>query len=331
MTRLQVVLVPVGLLMLWVLVSGLDGRGDPWPVVGALAIAAACHTAARLVPRRLVAGFALAIGAGSVMTVLLDPHALSDPVAGPLGYSNANAALVVQGAAALAVAAWAGPAWMRLPCGVAVVGCLLVCLQIEAVAATTGCAVILVVMLMAESDGGRRIAVALAVAFGVGGSAVAFLAGSGVFAQQAAGTFSERRVALWTEGVAAIGDRPFLGAGARDFTEVSPTAAADADTREAHAELVQRGAENGLPGLVLEAGAALSVAFALIRRATPAAACGLAGWAVLWANAGVDWVLGFPAVVALAAVVSGLGLVREAPAWGRRGPRRSEQFDVAHL
>lgn len=318
MTRLQVVLVPVGLLIVWVLVTGADGRGDPWLVVGALALAAGCHTAARLVPRRLVAGFALAIGAGSVMTVLLDPHALSDPQAGPLGYANANAALVVQGAAALALAAWAGPAWMRLPCGVAVVGCLLLCLQIEAVAATTGCAVILVVMLLIESEGGRRIAVALAVAFGVGGSAVAFLAGGGVFAQQAAGMFTERRVALWTEAVDAIGDRPFTGAGARDFTDVSPTAAENEDTREAHAELLQRGAENGLPGLALELGAAIAVAIALIRQATPVATCGLAGWAALWANAGVDWVLGFPAVVAVAAVVSGLGLVREAPAWGLR-------------
>ena len=316
MTQLQVVLVPVGLLMLWVLVSGLDGRGDPWPVVGALAIAAACHTAARLVPRRLVAGFALAIGAGSVTTVLLDPHALRDPLAGPLGYANANAALVVQGAAALAVAAWAGPAWMRLPCGVAVVGCLLVCLQIEAVAATTGCAVILVALLLAESDSGRRVTVALAVALGVAGSALAFLAGSGVLAPQVAATFTERRVALWSEGVDAIGDRPFTGAGARNFTQISPTAAADADTREAHAELVQRGAENGLPGLILELGAAVTVALALIRRANPVAACGLSGWTALWANAGVDWVLGFAPVVALAAVVSGLGLAREAPTLG---------------
>lgn len=315
MTGLSAILVPAELLAAWVLVSSIGGRGDPWPVVGVIAMAICCHLAGRFVPRPVVPWAALGLGVGIIGAVLVGSGTLADPLAGPLGYANANAALVVQGAAALAVAGWAGPAWLRLPTGVGVVGCLLVCLQVGAVAATVSCAVVLVVMLAVESEGGRRSAVALSVALLVAGSALAFVAGLGVLDGTIGDTFSQRRVTLWQQGVEAIGDRPLLGAGARDFREVSTAAARDADTREAHSEFVQRAAESGFPGLLLELAAVVVVAVALVRRGTPAAACALAGWAALWANAGVDWVLAFPAVVAAGALLSGLGLGRDAPVW----------------
>lgn len=310
MTGLVAVLVPAELLIAWVLVSSVDGRGDPWPVVGVIAVGLVAYAAARLVPAALVAWAALGLGIAILVAVLLGGRALSDPLAGPLGYSNANAALMVQGAAAFAVAGWAGPAWLRLPTGVSIVGCLLLCLQVGAEAATVGCAVVLVVMLASESEPGRQASVALAVVLGLAGTIVAFVVGAGVLDGAAADTFSERRVSLWSEGVDAIAERPILGVGARSFTAASPTAAKDPDTREAHSELVQRGAESGLPGLLLELAAGVAVAVALIRRSTPAAVCALAGWAALWANAGVDWVLAFPAVVGAAALVCGLGSAR---------------------
>ena len=120
----------------------------------------------------------------------------------------------------------------------------------------------------------------------------------------------------------ALAEEPLLGVGSRAFSTVSPTAAGDSDTREAHAELLQRAVENGAPGVLLEVLAVSVVAGALARRAwrrnatdrprtgamsdDRAALVGLAALSALWANAGVDWVLAFPVVVAACSVVTGL-------------------------
>jgi O-antigen ligase len=129
---------------------------------------------------------------------------------------------------------------------------------------------------------------------------------------------SERRVALWTDGVEALAADPWLGSGPRAFRSVSPTAAGDSDTREAHAELLQRAVESGVPGLILEVAALVVLAATLARRAwrndhpqdARVAAVGLAGVCALWANAGVDWVLAFPAVIGLGTVVAGMAYPR---------------------
>lgn len=302
------------LLCAWALASNAGGRGDPWPLVGAAVLALTFNLIGRALPRRTGLWAGLAVGSGALGAVLLAPGSLSDPSAGPLGYANANAALVVQGAAAFAVVGRSGPRWLRLPSGLAVIACFLVCLRIQAVAATAGCALVLAVMIAAGSPTRRRAAVALTAFVGVTASLGPFAVGAGLLDDRAGQVLSERRVHLWQDGVEALSENLILGVGTRDFPTVSP-AATDEDTREAHAEFLQRAVENGLPGLTLEAAAVLAVAAGLIRRATPPAACACAGWTALWVNAGVDWVLSFPAVLGVGALVSGLGYSEQ---WGSR-------------
>jgi O-antigen ligase len=309
----------VQLLVAWLLLTSLGHRGDPWPVVGAAVLAFLAYLAGRAVPepaRPWVAGL---VGAASLAAVLLGDGPLDFVLSGPLGYANANAALAVQGGAALALVGTAGPAWRRVAGILGAVAAVVLALLIGAAAAVVG-GVLVLLAVAAPAPTARRVSVLLSVGTLVGASVLPFVVGAVGADDAVRRALTERRVQLWSDGVAALPDHLLLGVGARDFPTVSPTAAHDSDTREAHAELLQRAVENGLPGLLLEAGVVAAVALDLARRAWPATggaapAVGLAALAALWANAGVDWVLAFPAVVAAGGVVVGLGA-------GRLGRRR---------
>jgi O-antigen ligase len=324
---LRLPLALLGLLGAWVLITNVGRPGDPWPVVGALAVAAGALVAGFLLPDPARWAVGTALGVAAMAWVLAAEGPLDGPLSQPLGYANANAALVVQGAAVIAVAAassrrtWLG--WLGIAGACAAV---VLCLVIGAAAATAGALLVLMALVLPGMLG-RRVAVLVAVSVLAASSALAFVVGAVGGGGAVERAVSERRVALWTDGVDAVRDSPWLGAGAREFPSVSPTAAQDADTREAHAELLQRATENGLPGLGLEA-AALAVVVAVLAvnawrdrdaRDGRLAAVGLAGVCALWANAGVDWILAFPAVVALGGLVAGMAL-----------PRRSEPTTSRH-
>jgi O-antigen ligase len=324
---LRLPLALLGLLGAWVLITGAGRPDDHWPVVGAVAVAAGGLVAGFLLPHPARWAVGTALGVAAMAWVLAAAGRLDEPLSQPLGYANANAALVVQGAAAFAVAAastrrrWLAPVGIAGPCAAVVL-----CLVIGATAATAGALLVLVALVL-PGVLGRRVAVVVAVSVLGAASALAFVVGAVGGGEVLERAVSERRVALWTDGVDAVRDHPWLGAGAREFPSVSPTAAQDADTREAHAELLQRAAENGLPGFGLEA-AAVAVVVATLALAAwrgkdardgRLGAVGLAGVCALWANAGVDWILAFPPVVALGGLVAGMAL-----------PRRSEPTTSRH-
>lgn len=311
-----------GLLAGWLL---LDRRGgDPWPVVGALAVASATFLAGRLVPPAGVPWVALAAGAGYLGAVLLGSGPLDGTQSGPLGYANANAALAVQGGAACAVAVAAARHRILVLLGwAAVLASAVLTLLMGAYAATAG-AVLVAAVLLARARPWRGAAVGLCLAALVAASGLAFVVGWLGAPAPVEQAVTVRRVQLWVDGVAAIGDRPWRGVGAREFRAASPTAAGDADTREAHAELLQRTVENGVVGGVLEAAAIAAVVVGLTRRSGPESVVGLAGLAAVWANAGVDYVLAFPAVVAPAFLLAGL-------AWPRAAGQKSSTSPMVRL
>ncbi len=316
------------LLLGWVLLTSVGQHGDPWPVAGAIAVGTVAYLVGRGVPgpaRPWVAG---ALGVGALAWVLTGSGPLGDVLGGPLGYANANAALAAQAGVALGLVGAAQDRRARWGALAGVVVALVVTALIGAVAATAG-VVLVAVAVAAPGRVGLRVSVLLSAVVLAGASVLPFVVGAIGIDDLGVDVLTGRRVDLWTDGVDALPDRPVLGAGAREFPSVSPTAAGDSDTREAHAELLQRGVENGVPGLLLEAGVVLALAVGLGRRAWAGtgktsprtAAVGLAGLAALWANAGVDYVLAFPSVLALGCALS--GLASDQPHWGRFVPRRT--------
>ncbi|MGH8892861.1 MAG: O-antigen ligase family protein [Actinomycetes bacterium] len=312
----------IALLICWLLMTSTDGRGDPWPVVGAAAVAAVAFVLGQLVPGPVRPWVAVAIGAVAMGAVLLGDGPLDFVTSGPLGYANANAALAAQATAAFGVAATGGLRSLRLVALAGAAAGLVTCALIGAVAAAAGAVLVLVALgaTSMRSDRAQQASIALSLAVVVGASALSFVVGALGASPDVARLVSERRVSLWTDGVTALREDPVVGAGARGFPSVSPTAAGDPDTREAHAELLQRSAENGLIGVGLEGAAVASVFVGLARRRDAVATVGVAGMAALWANAGVDWVLAFPSVLGTGCLVVGLAAPQGAVRRARRRP-----------
>jgi O-antigen ligase len=121
-------------------------------------------------------------------------------------------------------------------------------------------------------------------------------------------TLSERRPALWSFALEVIADSPLTEAGPGQIAALAPERLGDQDAAWAHHELLQLGAETGVPGPVL--GAAL-IALAFVRLATGPGDAGnaiaIVGLAAIVIHASVDYVLHFTEVVAAAAILVGAG------------------------
>jgi O-antigen ligase len=294
-------------LWLWVLFSSLLEAGDPFPVLGAVGLLAVAFVIALAIPARaatLVAGGIVLLVVGLVVVFLPSLQRATSP---PLGYANANAALVTQCAAAAALLALRSRGRVS-PLGRAVVVAAgLLVLYIGSIGAFVGW--LFVVGGLAFGAGGdraRRAWVSGCLAAVLASSALAFVVGAAGSAGAATDLLSQRRVSLWTEGWSAVLDRPVTGVGAGDFAEASTTARNDPDATQAHAELLQRAVENGVPGAGLELVAILLPLAVLLRRPHRTAPVAAASWAALWIQAGVDYVPAFPAVLLTAAVVTGI-------------------------
>jgi O-antigen ligase len=120
-------------------------------------------------------------------------------------------------------------------------------------------------------------------------------------------TLTERRVALWHDAVVLMGDHPLSGVGPGRFELTSPTALADADTRQAHNEFLQQGAETGVLGFLLLTALFLwgFVRLMVKRRPDITTALAAASLAALGIHASVDYILHFPAIPAVAAALVG--------------------------
>ncbi len=295
----------------WVLVSAQTTGGDPADYLATLGVFVGAYAVGRLTGRwawAIAAVVATAFGAWILTT---DGALDGGPLAGPLGYANANAALAVQVAAVLLVAATrTTPMTGRLLLAAASVPVLSVAWFNESWAALGGGAVLFaagLVVLLVSPRSGRLLVLAcgLLVAVAVAGQATVAL---GVGGDAAARAVSERRVDLWSDAADLARSEPLTGHGPQSFATASPTAASDTDTQAAHSAVLEVAAETGLVGaallLLLVAWAFWSLA---LTQAGPAIV-GAVGWAAFCLHTLVDYVADYPLVVGAAALSLGLAV-----------------------
>jgi O-antigen ligase len=132
---------------------------------------------------------------------------------------------------------------------------------------------------------------------------------SGVVDRLVDATLSETRPRLWSEAFTLIRQSPVYGVGPHRFAETSPTALREPiDTRWAHHELLQFGAETGVVGLLLGL-TMLLWCFAVFWWAERdrGAAIAVLALAAVSIHSMVDYVFHFPAIGLVAAALVGSG------------------------
>lgn len=306
----------------WTLVAAAGRAARPEGTLLAILAVSAGYAAGRilgaLLPVLAPAAAALAV----LALVLVPPTRLSaHPDAPPLGYPNADAALLVLAVGAACCAAWAarGKGW-RLGLRLVGVGAAVTALALGSAAGfAAGIAVTLCSLAAARMR--RRLlglcGLALAAALAVGGSyAVAVDALPSGLSESLTGQLTQPRVELWHEAVDLAERHPLRGVGPERFTEENALLPADStlDASPQSAPL-QLAAEQGYPGVALLAVAFGWLLYALWRspRPTPVvltAGAALTGLALL---ATVDHVLSYAVVTAGAGFLAGLATARPLP------------------
>jgi O-antigen ligase len=120
----------------------------------------------------------------------------------------------------------------------------------------------------------------------------------------------EHRLVLWHDAFVIMRDHPVTGVGPRRYQVVSPIASRDPDSRWAHNEFLQQGAEGGAAGLVLLAALFLWAFSRLLVVRVPDAITALsaASLAALGIHACIDYVMHFPAISIMAAGLVAIGM-----------------------
>jgi hypothetical protein len=314
----------------WTLVCAAGREARPEGTLLALLAVTAGFAAGRVLGAMLPA-LTSAVGAVAVLAlVIVPPHRLSDgPAAPPLGYHNADAALLVLAAGAACCAAWgvpgnlAGAVWWRVVLRLLAVAAAVTALVLGSAAGFAAGVATVLCSLSAGRMRHRRLGLAglaLAAALAVGGScAVAVHALPGGLSDSLTGQLTQPRVALWHEAVTLTEHHPLRGVGPERFTEESTPLPSDTPTAQTpQSAPLQLAAEQGLPGVGLLGGAYLWTLCALWRspRSSPVvltAAAALTGLALL---ATVDHVLSYTVVTASAGLLAGLATSRPLPREG---------------
>jgi O-antigen ligase len=314
----------------WAIICAAGRDARPEGTLLALLAITAGYAAGRVLGAMLPT-LALAAGAVTVMASVLGPaHRLRDGAGTPpLGYHNADAALLVLAAGAACCAAWGvtGPVWgvpralwqalLRLLAMAAAVTAL----ALGSTAAFAAGVAIVLCSLAAARTRHRLlglIGLALATALAVGGSyAVAADALPGGLSESLTGQLTQPRVALWHQAVDLAEHHPLRGVGPERFAEESTPLPSDTPSAETpQSAPLQLAAEQGVPGVVLLGGAYLWTLCALWRspRSTPAVLTAGAALTALGLLAAVDHVLSYAAVTAAAGLLAGLATSRPLPA-----------------
>lgn len=314
----------------WVVVCAGGREARPEGALLALLAVTAGYAAGRVLGAMLPK-LTLVAGAVTVLTLVLAPaHRLSGGAsAPPLGYPNADAALLVLAAGAACCAAWGvtDSVW-RLPAaaGRTLLRLLAMTAAVAALALGSSAAfaagVTIVLCSLAAARMRHRLlglaGLALAAVLAVGGSyAVAVDALPGGLSESLTGQLTQPRVALWHEAVDLAGRHPLRGVGPGRFAEESTPLPSDTPTAETpQSAPFQLAAEQGVPGVLLLGGAYLWTLCALWRspRSTPAVLTAAATLTGLGLLATVDHVLSYAVVTSAAGLLAGVATSRPLPA-----------------
>ena len=312
----------------WILIGSIAAGGSPRGLLVLAAGSVVAFVLGRLLgtlyPRVAIA---VVVVAGVIVAAWSMPDILRDrPLGRPFAYDNATAAFFVQAAAA----GWMLALRARGPMVVAVAGILTAGFALVPFLVGSLAAEILAVAVLAVGSAERfglarpRLIAGLVAAAFVSILLATIVLGATYRPGEAPptdvlrSTLSERRLALWHDGVLIVRRAPLLGIGVARFGEVSEVARSDPDTRQTHNEFLQVASEAGVvAGVLLVA----VFAWAIIRPAVEVGA-GRRTWAVIGSvacgavaiHACVDYVFHTAAVPITAAYLSGI-----ASAGGREG------------
>ncbi|MGH2735862.1 MAG: O-antigen ligase family protein, partial [Actinomycetota bacterium] len=299
----------------WVWVSAQASGGDPLPTTRLLLVLAAYYIGGRVVGSMVPAAIPLLIAGAGLVLLVADPADVlsARPLDGPFGYSNATGAFYAQAAFAAAMLAMQLPLLRSLGVVIAA-ACAAVPFIVGSSAAGFLAAGFIPIAAFARTRSATKSIVQLAAALGLAALMVtAYLGVTDSPSDRGAGldrivneTFGGRRTALWNDALTMIGDQPIFGVGPDRFQEVSSVARSDRDARWAHNELLQLGAETGLPGMA--AWLAL-FGWAFIRLASRprgyVTALGALALSALLVHSSIDYILHFLSVAAAGAALVG--------------------------
>jgi O-antigen ligase len=301
--------------LIWTYVSGWVQGGQPDRVAELLVITAVAYVCGRVAASRSrlavpgVVALLIAIAAVGFASDLMS----RGPLRGPLGYTNAGAALYLQGAvASLMVFAGAKPG-LRAAALAAALAFSLATMLTGSQATNALLALPLVAMLGDSRRAAKKIILvflalflmALASTIVVGATHSQRASAEGITGVIDA-TLSSRRGALWHDAVVLMADNPIVGVGPGRFRYESPVARSDRDAAWAHNGFLQQAAEGGLPALVL----AVSIVVwgfvrLLLARQARLASLGAASLAALGIQACIDYLLHFPVLPLVVAALVG--------------------------
>ncbi len=238
----------------------------------------------------------LVITVGAVLATA--PASFSgSPLAPPLGYMNANGALVLAGAAGGVVATSGRPVGWRLGAAAVAFVSTGVCLAEGAQAAAVACLGVAVWALLRER-GPSVVWVVTGVVLMSLPVALTGVWAAGVLDRPGllVAALSDERFSLWEEAWGLLRDHPVSGVGPGRFSALAPTAA-DPDLAWAHSAFLQAGAELGWVGAGL---LALVCLWALVALGRDGVLLGL-----LLLPASIDYVLHFGGVLLVSSLVVG--------------------------
>lgn len=309
----------------WMVWTSAQSGGSSDPAMGLLLACGLVLVAGRSVDSRarLLVPAAALVAAVIVAARSKTGVLTSAPLAGPLGYGNANGAFYVQASiAGLMVATSARSSLLRVFGGLG--AGTFAALPFIAHAVTAAWLVVILpgIALVASTLAGGRGARASVALFGLAfltilaativvGSRYSSASGPTLIERAATQAADRDRVILWHDAFVIMRDHPGAGVGPGRYQVVSPIASKDRDYRWAHNEFLQQGAEGGITGLIL-----LAVIFLwgfsrlLVVRAPDAiTALGGASLAALGIHASVDYVMHFPAISILATGLVATGMI----------------------
>jgi O-antigen ligase len=303
----------------WTLISAAIAGGDPFPAVSLLLAAAASTYVSLVVSRRVRWVVPLTLTAAGIVCVWWFRSDLpaDGPLQGPLGYTNASGALYVQLACAAMMLSTVAQTRVPRIGGWAAAAVLVLATILTGSRAADALLLLPIGAGLAARFGRAQMAVIVsavlwvaAVVWTLGiGAAWPELSGSGA-GRVVAEAFSARRPALWHQAAVIMLEHPVTGVGPGGFASASSIARADRDARWAHDDLLQQGAETGVPGFALVVGL-IGWAFWGLASGTevgPVAAIGAGSLAAAGIHGSIDHVLRFPAVALTVAALVGVAL-----------------------